>query len=65
MKKTAGEHGFAVASESEPLHHFEKFLLVDGVGNVRGMYDSKDEKAMNDLVTDAKWLASTRGARGE
>jgi len=49
--------GFQAADERNPIVHSEKFLLIDGAGSVRGVYESGDEKSMADLVTDATWLA--------
>lgn len=57
-----------VAAESakgdQPLMHDEHFLLVDGDGNVRGVYDSNDPQLMNKLVEEATYVAHSRGARG-
>lgn len=53
--------GFQAANPDAPILHSEKFLLIDGDGNVRGIYDSPDEQAMKDLVTDASWLAGRPG----
>jgi protein SCO1 len=39
------------------IAHAEKFLLVDGEGHVRGIYDSKDDQDMKRLVADATALA--------
>src|SRR2546423_1619862 len=39
------------------IAHAEKFLLVDGEGRVRGVYDSKDDQDMKRLVADAPTLA--------
>ena len=52
------------ATEHDPIGHSEKFLLVDGDGNVRGIYDSADDKSMHDLVVDSTWLAGTTGGIG-
>lgn len=48
---------------STPIEHSNKFFLVDGDGNVRGIYDSNDPQEMKSLAADAGWLASNRGAR--
>jgi protein SCO1/2 len=40
------------------IAHAEKFLLIDGQGQVRGIYDSKDEQDMKRLVADAATLVS-------
>ena len=35
-----------------PILHTNRFILVDGNGQVRGLYDSTDEQAVAQLVTD-------------
>jgi protein SCO1/2 len=40
------------------IAHAEKFLLIDGQGQVRGIYDSKDEQDIKRLVADAATLVS-------
>ena len=57
--------GFQAAKDHDPILHSEKFLLIDGDGNVRGIYDSLDAKSLKDLILDAAWVASTPGARGK
>jgi protein SCO1/2 len=57
--------GFQAANDRDPILHSEKFLLIDGDGNVRGIYDSLDGQSMKELVADAAWLAGTPGARGK
>jgi protein SCO1/2 len=52
------------ATDHDPIGHSEKFLLVDGDGNVRGIYDSNDDKSMRDLIIDSSWLATTPGGTG-
>lgn len=52
------------ATETDPIMHDEHFLLVDGDGNVRGVYDSKDAEAMKTLVEDARYLAHSKKGRG-
>ena len=44
------------ATQNEPIIHSEKFLLVDAMGNVRGVYSSGDEQSMSKLVADASRL---------
>lgn len=51
--------GFAPAQGSAPIQHDEHFLLVDGQGNVRGVYDSLVPQRMNDLVRDADSLVAS------
>ncbi|HEX8521397.1 MAG TPA: SCO family protein [Tepidisphaeraceae bacterium] len=46
------------ASETTPIVHSEKFILVDASGNIRGYYNSKDEVDVEKLVADAKTLAA-------
>lgn len=36
-----------------PFLHSSKFVLVDGVGRIRGYYDSEDSQALERLVSDA------------
>ena len=43
--------------------HAEKFLLVDGSGRVRGIYDSKDEQELKKLAADAAALADRQAGR--
>ena len=45
------------------IAHAEKFLLVDGQGRVRGVYDSKDEDDMKRLAADAAALANRQAGR--
>jgi protein SCO1 len=52
------------ATENTPILHSDRFLLVDGDGNVRGVYDSNDTDSMSKLIADAKYLANSRGGRG-
>lgn len=56
--------GFQAPSDQNPILHSEKFLLVDGDGNVRGIYDSNDADSMHALVVDATWLAESYQGRG-
>jgi protein SCO1/2 len=49
---------------TEGLLHDEHFMLIDGDGNVRGVYDSKDSHALDQLRADATYLAKSRRARG-
>lgn len=50
--------GLTPAVGSTPLQHDSHFLLVDGMGKVRKMYDSLSPGDVNDLVTDANSLVS-------
>jgi len=54
----------AVAADSgstvEPIVHSTLFALVDKQGVIRGYYDSTDEKALEKIVADARWLASEK-----
>jgi protein SCO1/2 len=59
MKLTA-----APAGQFGPdILHAEKFLLVDGDGRVRGIYDSNDEEALKKLAADAAHLANRQAGR--
>jgi protein SCO1/2/putative membrane protein len=46
------------ASETTPIVHDERFLLVDASGNVRGAYHVNDADAMARLAVDAQGLAT-------
>ena len=52
------------ATKEDPILHSDRFLLIDGDGNMRGVYDSKDEQSMQKLVDDAAFLSRSRGGRG-
>jgi protein SCO1/2 len=61
------ELGMKIAVEppkgNDPLLHSTHFLLVDGKGQVRGIYDNNEinaDKGMDQLVKDAKALAEGR-----
>ena len=56
--------GFQAATDKDPILHSQKLLLIDGDNNVRGIYDGTDAQAMKDLVDDATWMSTTKGARG-
>jgi protein SCO1/2 len=43
--------------------HAEKFLLLDGEGRVRGIYDSTDEQDLKKLAADATALADRQAGR--
>jgi protein SCO1/2 len=43
--------------------HAEKFLLVDGSGRVRGVYNSGDEQELKKLAADASLLADRQAGR--
>lgn len=43
--------------------HAEKFLLIDGSGRVRGIYDSNDEQDLKKLAADAATLADRQAGR--
>ena len=65
MKDVAYGMGVAVqpASGSDPILHSTHFLLVDGFGRVRGVYDTKDavpEKGVQQLARDASDLARSK-----
>jgi protein SCO1 len=48
--------------DGEGIDHAEKFLLVDGGGRVRGIYDSNDDAQMKRLARDASTLVAGSGA---
>lgn len=59
--------GFHVTAEPDsdatnPIIHSSVFLLIDGDGWIRGVYDSNDESAQRRLVEDAQRLAAAAGA---
>jgi protein SCO1 len=45
-----------------PILHSSVFFLVDGQGDVRGIYDSADDEALRRLVVDAATLVGTAQA---
>jgi cytochrome oxidase Cu insertion factor (SCO1/SenC/PrrC family) len=45
----------------EPVTHSTRFVLVDGMGRVRGFYDAFDEGALGRLLRDAAFLAAGNG----
>ena len=45
------------ANEANPIIHDERFLLVDGLGQIRGAYHSNDPQEMKQLELDAQELA--------
>lgn len=47
--------------KENPIMHSTLFMLVDQQGQVRGMYDSIDNQALDRLVVDAKSLAGDSG----
>jgi protein SCO1/2 len=54
----AGMKVFVSAPQKDrPIQHSSLFTLVDGNGKVRGVYDSNDESALNNLVAGALTLA--------
>ncbi len=52
MKVTVAASG----DKDNPILHSTLFMLVDGTGQVRGIYDSNDSDAIAHLVQDAKSL---------
>jgi protein SCO1/2 len=44
--------------------HSERFFLVDGDGDVRGIYSREDPEAMKALIANANWLAWSKGGHG-
>ncbi len=60
------QQGFKLAAlpakGSDPIQHDERFLLIDGKGGVRGIYHSKDDARMQQLIADATTLAAGASA---
>ncbi len=48
--------GFRLGEVDEPIHHSTYFSLVDGLGRLRGYYDSLDERALERLEADIRQL---------
>jgi protein SCO1/2 len=48
------------AQADQPILHSDHLLLVDGEGNVRGIYDSKEDSSIRQLADDATELAASR-----
>ena len=46
------------ATAADPILHDSHFLLVDGSGNVRGIYDSADPQSVQQIASDARFLES-------
>jgi protein SCO1 len=46
------------ATTLSPIMHSAKLMLIDGTGEVRGIYDSTDPDDLNKLVTDASRLTN-------
>ena len=82
LAQTAADMRVAVQKGTDPTNpilHSSLFILVDGDGNVRGVYDSIDDAAVEKLKSDVRTLsgsaasptvavadtASTPAARGE
>ncbi len=40
-----------------PIGHSDRLLLIDGAGNVRGIYDGRDDETVKRLAADASSLA--------
>lgn len=48
--------GFKLVTREEPLLHSNRFLLVDGKGQLRGSYTGTDAEAMKELESDLRKL---------
>jgi protein SCO1/2 len=48
--------GFKLVTREEPLLHSNRFLLVDGKGQLRGSYTGTDVEAMKELESDLRKL---------
>jgi protein SCO1/2 len=64
--KTAIHHlaksGFLVGGVDDVILHTTRFVLVDGLGRVRGYYSSNDEEELRKLANDARALLRETGA---
>ena len=49
---------FFLSPVEEPAMHSIRFILVDGGGKIRGYYDSSDPGSLDQLIHDAKILAT-------
>ncbi|MGH7213733.1 MAG: SCO family protein [Tepidisphaeraceae bacterium] len=45
------------ATDDAPIIHSEKFVLIDGSGQIRGYYDGNDAEALKRVAADAMALA--------
>ena len=57
--------GLIAAHGDAPIQHDEHFLLVDAMGNVRGVYDSLVPQEVNKLVQDAQSLLPRTNGIGQ
>ena len=48
---------FQPATGDQPIQHDQHFVLVDGLGRVRGYYDSYAPEDMTNLIRDAQYLS--------
>ena len=65
LAHTAADMRVAVQKGSDPenpILHSSLFILVDGGGNVRGVYDSIDDVALDKLKTDVRELDGEKSA---
>jgi cytochrome oxidase Cu insertion factor (SCO1/SenC/PrrC family) len=46
----------APATADQPITHTQKVLLIDRLNRIRGIYDSADDQAMQQLAQDARTL---------
>ncbi len=56
-----GVNGYLVSSQEDALApggflHSEKFILVDGQGRIRGMYDGTKKEQVDKMINDARLL---------
>ncbi len=56
---------FRLGSVEEPEMHSEKFVLVDGAGNIRNYYDGTDDAEVATLIADIKRLQAESMATEE
>jgi protein SCO1/2 len=53
--------GFVPAKDGNPIQHDEHFVLVDAQGRIRGFYDSFVPQRLQQLLRDARLLATDGG----
>lgn len=59
-KLRAAALGMKLQDRDWPQMHSPRLVLIDATGNVRGTYDSRQEEAVKQLITDAKAMLSAK-----
>ena len=54
--------GEAPKGSKEPLFHSDRFVLVDGDGNIRGYYEALDPAGREKLLADVRSVAGASGS---